>query len=447
MSVIDKKSRQEIEKIATYIVILMCGVVITFILNQRISTILGAASYGDFAIASRMLWFLGVISVLGFNYFISIEFPRVAAHHHIKQGVGFLLSLLKILYPIVIFIVCFGVILLPLLFLSKYNKTLSVFENAHPFIYFVWAIPVLGLYKYCRSIVTSLGFGALAFVIDNLMLPILTFLLFMVLTLGHVHTVVLLFAPVVSTLLLVILLLVCLVIYFKHKHISVIGADHPDFVLDAKETVKVSMMLIVSGYLVSQNSTFILLMAEIFGKNEEMVGFVAACFSCLSTGLFCIFGSLPMILTPRFAKLLAQHDYKKPTQQLLNFIHLTCGALASLICIGVYIYAPQLLAGFGAEFKNNPIPIEMLRFSVLAIIPVFFIYYVDVVVQARKRNIPMAMIIAMIYCTTVILLAIPLTYYFYGFGAVATMVILNYVYYGIYTWVLYRKEKLKPIAF
>ena len=434
--------KQETWFMVLYVAILVFGAVINFILNQHIATELGAVRYGDFSIAARMLNFLGIISVLGFSYFVPVELPRVA-NRNLKQGAGLIISLFRILRPVMLFILFAGVVLLPLLFFAKYNKTLSMFEDSHPFMYFVWAIPVFGLYKYCRSIISSLGLGVLAFVLDTLLLPILTFALFFFLVKEHVTTEQLMFAPIIAALFGLLFLVVFFVVYFKRKHVALMSTQYN---VNKVEVIKVSATLMIASYFVTQDTTLALLVTEIFGKNEESVGFVAACFSCLGATVYCVMGSLTMILVPKLSQLLHQSNYKASAQKYLTRTHITCGAIATLMCAGIYVYAPQLLAGFGAEFKGNQIPITMLHFYVATLFPLFFIYYIDITVQARKENAFIALNVAIWYCVLVVLLAIPLVYYLHGFGAIVTIVIAQFVYYIFYIAVLYRREGLKPLS-
>lgn len=434
--------QHEMWTLALCVAILVFGAVINFILNQHIATELGAARYGDFSIATRMLNFWGIISVLGFSYFIPVELPRMV-NRNLKQGVGLIVSLFKILHPIALFVLFAGIILLPLLFFAKYNKTLAIFEDSHPFAYFVWAIPIFGLYKYCRSVINSLGLGVLAFVLDTLLLPVLTFFLFLVLVDEKVGTEQLMFAPIIASLLGLIFLVIFFVIYCKRKHIALTGTKYN---INRQEVIKVSATLLIATYFVTQNTTLVLLITEIFGKNEESVGFVAACFSCLSATVYCVMGSLTMILAPKLSQLLHNSNYKASAQKYLTRTHIMCGTIATLMCVALYVYAPQLLAGFGAEFKDNQIPITMLHFCVATLFPLFFIYYIDITVQARKENAFIVLNISIWYCVLVVLLAIPLVYYLHGFGAIAAVVIAQFIYYIFYITVLHRREGLWPLS-
>lgn len=427
--------------VTLYIIILSAGALVTFILNQKIASVLGAASYGDFCVAVNLLWILGVISVLGFDYLVSIEVPRFL-DRSVKKGAKFIFELLRITAPIIIIISIVGVALLLLLLASKYVTTLSILKEVHPFVYFIWAIPIFGMYKYLISVIRALGFYALSLALDSLVFSVLMFVSFLFLMHTELNTIGVIFIPVVITLFFLVLLMFGIVFYLKRRHVSVKDLQTHLQVHD-KNAISVSMKFLVSNFLSNNVAPLVLLALEIVGRNEECVGYVAACFQCLGVTVFFVFDYLGTVLVPYFSRLLHSNNLAN-TQKQVTVIHLITAVFAVLACALVYIYTPQLLAGFGAEFVS-PAPIQILRVSSLMLAPIFCVYYIDSIIAARKENATLVFVIAIVYCAAVVLVAFPMSYYFAGLGAAIGFIGVQIVYYAFYALLLYKKERLRSI--
>jgi len=421
-----------------YVGILVIGAIVNFFLNQRIASVLGAAGYGDFCVAVNLLWLLGVASVLGFDYLVSIEVPRIGSS--LKRGVKFIVGLFNILIPIIIIVIICGVALLLLLLASKHVVALNLLKDIHPFAYFIWAIPLFGFYKYLISIIRVFGFYALSLVCDGVLLPFLIFTAFWLLLGSHVTTVRVILAPTIAALILLMILFIGILFYFKKRHLSVnkIYAH----LSNRKEIVRTSVKFFVSTFLFNNVGSIVLLIIELVGQNEECVGYFAACLQCLMVTIFFVFSSLELVLIPHFSRLLHHNQHTK-IQYLLTRAHMISAIFAFTICIFVYIFAPYLLSGFGREFTSF-IPINMLRLSTLLIAPTFLVFYSNNIIAARARNATLAFVIAIVYCTAVVLVSIPLSYYFAGTGAVISLFGMLIIYYAFYVWLVYRKEHLRP---
>lgn len=438
----EKKHWQEFGMMMFYMALVAAGAVINFLLNQRIATVLGAARYGDFAVALSVLWVLGVISVLGFDYFISIELPRVSGRGRGgKKGIKLLVGLFEIATPVIILLVVVGVFLLVPLLLSKHINAFVLFRDVHPVMYFIWAAPIFGVYKYFIGIMRARGWYAISLVVDSIVLPILIFTAFLFLVTGSIETTRIILAPVIIVIGLLLAFGIGSVFFFKQQHLSLSHIySHLD--LDKKQIIKTSVKFLLATFIVNNSWAVVLLILEIVGHNEESVGFVSACFQCLAVA-FLMFSSLELVLLPKFAKAL-HHNHLEQTQRLVTISHIVAVLVATIVCAVLYIHAAWLLSGFGAEF-NRPLPLHMLRVGILLALPTYFVGYSDNVIAARAKNATLVFKIAVVYSVAVVLIAIPLTYYFYGMGAIVAVFGMNILYYVFYTVLLYRQEKLRPI--
>ena len=73
------------------------------------------------------------------------------------------------------------------------------------------------------------------------------------------------------------------------------------------------------------------------------------------------------------------------------------------------------------------------------------ICYSDNFIAVRTKNATLAFVIAVVYCAAVVLVSIPMSYYFAGMGAILTIFGMHLLYYVFYIFLLYKKEGLRPI--
>lgn len=446
----NKKFSLEAYVVPISIFVVIAGSIISFVTNQRIAQLIGSEAFGDYYVSVSALILLGSISLLGLDFIVSRQLPLHLEKNKYKTGAQFVLRLVNYLKPLMLSIFVCGVILLPILMFSgKEFKTLRIFEQAHPFFYFIWAVPLVAGYGYLMKVLYSTRLKLLGIVVSKLMFPVVQFALFFALArnIPHHFAAKFLLAPILATAFLALIMGVILFVFFRSRmkteplFAPIVPAKN-----DVGKLIPAGLMLLISTFIISQNGSLIVIIMDIVARNQNEVGHLSVCFSCFNVFFYTIFTALIGIVLPKFAVFMAKKD-QLGLQRFLTRMNLMAGVLASFMVAVICYFAKEIVAGFGADFAGNQQVIEMLRVGAVSILPVFFTYYTYCCLASKKENAAVTLKLSLFFIGFIIALSIPLVYFFNGPGGMASFIAAEIVYNTACALVLFRRTGIKPLAF
>lgn len=390
-----------IKSSAMALVIIVTAYFLNYGINVMLARWLGGEIYGDYAAGINALRITAVVMLLGMDYAIIRFIPEYISVADWSAASGYLRHSFGLLMRIGLSTFFIGLALGFVLYIFGVGGILA-FEKSHPFFLFLWAIPLVALNTYFGKLLRGTQHIYLSLVTLNIAQPITLFLMLAVFMLiGHqVNVYEAMFSFVIST--VMVLLWQSIAIY----------NSLPPQVMQSKpryesKWMSVAIQLFVSGFLMANFNSIVVILSEIFDPTEKNTGILFAIFT-ICNSLWLIAAALLTVMGPLISPAAKQND--KAKLQLLTNVSISVMFSGGLLLLFVMIlFGKNILQHFGASFVTGYPALVTLTavfaFALMNGVSVSLLQY------SGHQNI---LIKISIICTILLIILSGILSYFYG---------------------------------
>lgn len=329
------------------IAISIIGYLINFWMNVKFAQWLKAADYGDFSAIIAIFQNIASLVIFGTDMAVLKFLPLYLEKQEWSLVNGYLNFHNKIFLFLSIIIYVISTFLMGLLFTFGDLGDLNKFNFYHPVMLYFWMIPIVMISFYAIKAIRSFGKIYSSLFYANIYLPLFTIIIafYMLWIKGSVNIYQIVFAYCIAQ--LILSCAVMLKLYF----IIPKNVKNTEPKYEKKLWTKIAFELFFSSVLITNMTSIFIILLEIFGKDENTVGYFSA-ITTIVASIWLIYRGVIAVTAPLISKLLANNN-QKGLQALINIGNLIMTGF-SIIFVYLLIHCGKpLLAHFGANFVNS----------------------------------------------------------------------------------------------
>lgn len=329
------------------ILISVVGYLILYWMNMKFAQWLKAADYGDYAAIMAIFQNVSSIIIFGTDIAVLKFLPLYLERKEWSLANGYLNFHNRIFLLLSVGIYIASTFLMGLLFTFGDLKELDKYDFYHPAMLYFWMIPIIMISYFVIKAVRSFGKIYISLFYANIYLPLLTILIafFIHWLKGAINIYQVMFAFCISQLILSCYIMIRLYFIVPKE----VKNAEPKF--EKKLWVKVAFELLFSSVLISNLNSIFIILLEIFGKDDNSVGFFSAIIT-ITTSIWLIYRSVIAVTAPMISKLLANND-RQGLQSLINLGNLIMTGFSIIYVVLLVYFGKPLLAHFGANFVSS----------------------------------------------------------------------------------------------
>lgn len=405
------------------IIIAFLGYFLSFSVNALLAQLLGVVNYGLYSAIISVFMLLSIPIVLGFDdatvnfvpaYFQAGQFAKIR---------GYIVCAFKRSLPLLLLCIVIGAIL-PFI-MPKTNQSLLA---THPYLNYIWFIPLIGLMNFLTSYLIATGKNNFSLFLQTLLQSIVMVIVLEILHYFHQD----LSVVQAAWLYIVTIIIVCvlgLAVVAKSSAKQVF-ASQPDVTLAPQWRATAFEMLILAFTNINLISVTIL-GVQYFAKNSHAAGIFCA-INTIVGAMWVIQIAMQTIYTPKLSAVIAQQGLLMP---ILKRTIISCFIPGAVVLAIFIIFGHKLLAMFGVEFvAGYPqlILVGATAFIAILLIPFYWCLQYSKKIKALTRGV---VIMFVLYLPVVSLLS-----RWFGLWGVSISYCLINLIYDIFFLILTRKE-------
>jgi len=335
-----------------------------YFFNLILAHHLSPADYGDFSVATRVLYITSLLVLAGTNISTKRFLPAFLEDKNQRQVNKYLIWNFQVLLKT--FLICFFVALSSfLIVLGLHFFGIKKFETHHLAVYMLWIAPLAALVLALGSLIASHQRVLLSLILQDLAKKL--FLLIFVIVGALLLNITINYKFILLTFAIVFLLLISSELYtLRNASLQIplkqIFKKHQK-TPESSQWKKTSYRIVFNNILFSIIGTADLFIVEIFHPAEHAVGHYAAMLTITGINYVIISGSLSF-LKPKISTLIKTENGKQGLQKEWNFFSFMALILLMIITIFIFIFGKALLFHFGPTYVSVYWPLVILNLGI-----------------------------------------------------------------------------------